>query len=469
MMARHGAITDISGMKRDNKCPIIPDRLLSLVLIGALCLGNLYWTGPTKAQFAVQPMVLSLKSKPGTEIKAEIRLQNLQTDSQQRFTQFDIQTIDLTQAPDGQWLPIGRGYSDSEDPVHPPDQVSCRSWLYPGDGFYETGMTESHDVTINVPEDAQGFYCAALSIKISRSREYQLGVITDYEFIVPIVVEVEGPALEHVIQLKDTGLEHDTATPAPSTLVTLEVENQGRTFSQLTGFAHVYAYRGNQLGPIRHKVTFDEVSIIPGSKLTLKKALLKSLPWGRYRVLADLSVDNRLVAGISREIELIYEPPNPQTALDPPIAALSRIEQSSNSKAGNAVNQYLQPASEPGAPVNQTVHYAISSPEPTVAIMKQQPIKVSQDATAHDPYHTYSGGTPLEFFTNTPVCLRASAVATSRVEGNWTCAMDPGSICGHTDATLYVVATDVRLEKLGGSGTRIPELARITVQVVPQP
>ena len=461
MTARHSAITTTDGMKRDNKVLTKTDRLLFLVLIGALCIENPYYATPAKAQFAVQPMVLSLKSKPGTQIKTEIRLQNLQQNSTQQYLQFEIQPIDLIQSPDGQWLPIGPAYPDSADPVTPPKHASCRAWIYQGIGFYETGATESFDVTINVPAEAQGFFCAAFLITIKNPFE-NTGIITDYEFIVPVMVKVEGPAPDRAVRLKDAGLAQDTAAPAPSTLVTLEVENQGHTFSQLTGFAHVFAYEGDQLGPIKHKITFDEAKIIPGSRLKLKKALPELLPLGRYRVLDDLSVDNRLVAGISRDIELA------DMATNPPKPNQPTVPQSRANKPSSNVSHFLLQISEPDAPVSQTIHYAIKSPEPTVAIMKQKPVRVSQDGSACDPYHTYSGSRPIEFFTNAPVRLQASAVATSLAEGNWTCATDPDSICGHMNATLFVRATDVQLKNLPTGGVKNLEVARITVQVIPR-
>jgi hypothetical protein len=463
----HNSTTNTNGMPEGNTPVIRKTRPIPGLLVIAFYMIDLFCGGQARAQFAVQPMVLSLKSKPGTEVKTEIRLQNLLKTDAQHSTDFEIRIIDLIQSPDGQWLPIGHGYSDSGDSLHPPDQASCRSWLYPGDGFYEPGTTESHDVVISVPEDAQGFYWAAFSIKISRSREYRPPVTTDYEFIVPIMVEVEGPSLDHAVHLTDAGLEQNSATQAPSTLVSLDVENQGPTLSQLTGFAHIHAYEGEQLGPIKHKITFDEASIIPGARLRLRKALPESLPSGRYRVLGDLSVDDRLIAGISRDIELAGRSTNLQTAPDSPMRPQPVVEPSRISNSSDHVSHYLLQVTEPEAPINQTIHYAIKSSGPTVAIMKQKAIKVSQDGSARDPYHTYSGSGMAEFFTNIPVHIRASAVATSPAEGNWTCTTDPGSICGHMNTTLYARATDVRLEKLVGGTTNL-EVARITVMVIPR-
>ena len=161
-------------------------------------MGTLYCATPAKAQFAVQPMVLSLKAKPGIEIKTEIRLQNLQQTGNEPFILFSMQISDLLQSPDGQWLPVRPLSNGSKNPVHPSNLSSCRSWTQLGFNLYQTDTTESHDVTINVPEDAQGLYCAALLVTIENPFE-STGIITDYEFTVPIMVEVEGPGLDHAI------------------------------------------------------------------------------------------------------------------------------------------------------------------------------------------------------------------------------------------------------------------------------
>jgi hypothetical protein len=93
-------------------------------------------------------------------------------------------------------------------------------------------------------------------------------------------------------------------------------------------------------------------------------------------------------------------------------------------------------------------------------------VKVAQDGTSSDPYHTYAGVSKLTITTTSPLHLSVSAEATSAAGGSWSATVDPASFSGTTEIKLGARGTDVSIDRLVG-GAKDVHVAEISVQVMP--
>jgi hypothetical protein len=102
-----------------------------------------------------------------------------------------------------------------------------------------------------------------------------------------------------------------------------------------------------------------------------------------------------------------------------------------------------------------------------IQIVKQDAIKVTQDTTSNDPYHTYAGCATKEVKSNFNATLSATAAATSPAGGSWTPTITPTTVpAGSTQVQFCVKGTGVNIDKLVGGAKDVP-VAQITVKVMP--
>jgi hypothetical protein len=102
-----------------------------------------------------------------------------------------------------------------------------------------------------------------------------------------------------------------------------------------------------------------------------------------------------------------------------------------------------------------------------IELVNQDPIKVDQDSTSNDPYHTYTGCDSRQVKSNFNASLTVSAAATSAAGGSWGATITPSTVnAGTTTVQLCVTGTGVNIDKLVG-GAKAVKVAQITVKVLP--
>jgi hypothetical protein len=186
---------------------------------------------------------------------------------------------------------------DTDNPVDVSKLKSCREWI----SITREKLTVLPVKNLSVPvvirpvAGSRGFYCAGIVCGLD-PREDVAGVAVRYEFVVPVLLTMEGQAVYNKVQLVSAGLESVSQADgtAADTAVTLTVENTGQTYSRLVPMAQVYAPgAGNSWQLVVREVKFDEVSIVPGSRLKLRKPIGRSLPSKNYQVKGVLYVDGK--------------------------------------------------------------------------------------------------------------------------------------------------------------------------------
>jgi len=257
-------------------------------------------------QFLVQPMRIQAPVEPARRFSYEVVLENLSTVTTETIS---LSLMDLTQDPNGIWREIPAG-----DPNGGTSALrSCVSWLSLEKDVVEVtpfGRVPLK-LIIKTPSGRRGYYFAAVLAQSAPRTELVEGMttMTILQYIIPVILEVSGRPMRHKVDLNDVGLEFQsqTATRPAATMVAMDIENIGGTFSRLQGFARVFGEWGGHWRKIM-QVQFPETGIIPGVKLHLRQDVGRALPSGKYKVEGYLYVDAQRSGRVEKELEFKGDP-----------------------------------------------------------------------------------------------------------------------------------------------------------------
>lgn len=271
-------------------------------------------------QFIIQPMKVEMSAHAGRRVTTKVALENL---TRLNSEVVDLCILDMSQDSDGIWQTIEPDAKITEDPngarwvdVGLPDEPmildisklrSCRSWLKLETDTVELDPLQRKEIglQVTVPPGRVGYYCAALVAK-TRFRPGETGVRASVviQFVVPVIIQVEGRVLPHEIKLTGVDMAYRPAqetTPA-ATLVTMGIENTGGTYNRLIGKARIWSEMGGRWRKITD-ADFAETGIIPGVVLNLKEDVGRPLSKGTYKIMGVLYIDGKRSDMIETEIE----------------------------------------------------------------------------------------------------------------------------------------------------------------------
>lgn len=271
--------------------------------------------GPAMAQFTVEPMKVELQVTPGKIFKSVIKIRN--ADPNETHT-IDLKMVELTQSLEGSWAIVDPNDPNTGDVSK---LSSCSSWVRMNNNSVTLSPLQvlPLELTLRVPRGLRGFYTAGILASI-RPRPDTTGVVLNVRFLVPIVVEIEGKTVRPKVESTNVGMQFVQASGsgAATTLVSINIENNGETFSRLKPIVRIWSYAGNHWRIIT-TTEFQETGIIPGAKLDLKANIHKSLPKGKYRIAGITYVDGRPTKRVEKEIEFAGDPKVNQVAADAPL------------------------------------------------------------------------------------------------------------------------------------------------------
>jgi len=102
-----------------------------------------------------------------------------------------------------------------------------------------------------------------------------------------------------------------------------------------------------------------------------------------------------------------------------------------------------------------------------INITDQKPIKVDQDTTSTDPFHTYVGCKKVDVKSNFNAQLIIEVSSASAAGGSWSGTANPNPIGpGTTNVEFCVKGTGVKIENLTGGSTNV-KVATMSVKVLP--
>ena len=270
--------------------------------------------GPAFGQykFMVKPMVMELTARPGQTIRKNLELRNSAIEPRI----IDLQLVDLSQWDNGKWRLI-----DPNSDIDISKLSSCREWIeLKSNAVRVPGLTMVPvTLTIKVPPQTQGFYCAGLIATI-RPKTDTVGAAMVLRFLVPVLIEVQSRAVRHNVNLSDIGMEfipQKEEKPA-TTFVSMKVTNDGKTYSKIAGSVMLKNFSDGHWRTITES-ELKEISIIPGVTLNLKSDIVRSLPSGKYKLTGNLYVDGRRTKPLEKEIDFVGDPTIKTIAADAPL------------------------------------------------------------------------------------------------------------------------------------------------------
>ena len=273
----------------------------------SVCFLGFLFVSCVQAQFIVTPMQVELELKPGRQEKRVLALQNMDKFESHLVR---LEAVELYQSKQGNWLSLDPNeLSSAADELNLATHASCREWITLNQSSIEVPAYDKVYVpfTVRPTGNVRGFYCAGIRVRLL-PREGVNGVVVRYDFVVPILVTMEGPTLRSAVELADAGLSYIESTndhPA-TTIVTLNIKNSGATYSQLDPKATIWqVLDSGNTRLIKRDVAITKRAIIPGGDLTLAADLGARLPSGRYKIVGELNVDSRRVPGIERVVDFV--------------------------------------------------------------------------------------------------------------------------------------------------------------------
>ena len=274
--------------------------------------------GPAFGQFLVQPMKMDLAVRPGRIFKTPLDLQSLDPNEAHSI---DLSVVELTQYEDGEWRILEDPNTDDFDTSA---LSSCKEWIRfrPASVDLPPMRAQSVDVFLRVPPGIRGFYTAGILATLRpRSDATDINVIL--RFLVPVLTEVQGRPMRHNIELEEIGMELVEAVgdKLPTTTISMDISNNGGTYSNLKAFAKVRGFWDGHWREVTD-AEFRGVSIIPGAKFKLKHNIGRSLPSGNYRLSGVLYVDGRRAKRIDRELNFVGDTSITKVATDAPLDVL---------------------------------------------------------------------------------------------------------------------------------------------------
>jgi hypothetical protein len=297
-------------------------RLPGLVWTVAIGVALLISAGPALGQISVEPMKLEIQVTPGKIVSSVINFRSVDPNAQH---QLELSLVEVTQSEDGQWRiiePNAINDPNSESFGFDLSRLSsCKDWIRLSTNTLNVMPLQGvpMEVTLRVPRGLRGFYTAGI-VAAMRGPTPLPGLRLSMEFLIPIIIEIEGRAARPRIEATDVGMEFIAAGgggPA-RTVVSMRIDNNGNTFSRIVPIVRLWSLSGGYWRVITTR-EFGEHGIIPGAKLNLKANLNKSLPAGRYRIAGELYVDGRRTRRVQKELDFAGDPRITQVTADKPL------------------------------------------------------------------------------------------------------------------------------------------------------
>ncbi len=272
----------------------------------AVVLGWALWalSGAAYAQgFMVKPMRLDVTAPPGRTVDLQVGVRNTTSTA----TTVLISTMELGQSDQGAWIPVDL----SKGEVDPARLRSCLTWLTLGDNSLDIPPMDSRNVSLRlkVPFGVHGSYAASLNVRTKAPKPQPNKVAVVVQFVIPVIVNVQGPPAKENLVLAGIGMEYVEATdknPA-TTQVYLQARNDGETYARLGGkIGLMYQARGRWR--LISNIPVRESGTIPGFAIKLIGDTKRRLPSGQYRLSGILTVNGRQRARIEKDVEFQGDP-----------------------------------------------------------------------------------------------------------------------------------------------------------------
>ena len=277
--------------------------------------------GSVFGQFTVQPMKVELPVRPAKLVKSSIELRNLDVNEVHIV---DLTIVDLSQWEDGSWRIVEPNVDEPESAFDTSTLSSCSKWisLSPQNVSLSPLAAVPVELTVRVPSGVRGVWTAGIIAAIQPRPGAEVAVVL--RFLIPVIVEIQARTPRHEVEMTGVGLEfvEQRGENPATTLVSMNIENNGGTYSRLKPLARVWSLAASGNWRLITTTEFKDASIIPGSKLKLKNDILRALPSGKYKVAGALYVDGKRGKTVEETMDFVGDPRVKKVVADAPLDLL---------------------------------------------------------------------------------------------------------------------------------------------------
>lgn len=263
-----------------------------------------------KQNLYVKPMIIEINPYPGMTVETSLEIFN--ASNQTRFVKFDLH--ELTQGRNAFWQILGEAGLTAKDV----NVLSCYDWVSLSDPNVIVGPARRTKIKVRlkVPPTAKGFYLAGLTATLSPTQAPG-GVGIVVRFLVPILVDIRARAQRQKLTLTDVGMKFrpESSRMPASTLVTMTIANEGKTYSSVEGSVMVKKRVGENWRRIT-EVEFDKRKVIPSVEVQLETDIERRLPSGEYKLFGQFNIEGRRAKPLEKIIEFEGDPTISDTATD---------------------------------------------------------------------------------------------------------------------------------------------------------
>jgi len=253
--------------------------------------------------FHVQPSRISFEIAPGKTAATMVHIRNLQQGEEGSLV---IELLDVKQGDNGKISLI----ADAEDGTFSAGARSCRSWIRIEEKDFRIppGSAKELEILFDIPPMATGDYFGLIGIR-SVPKDDQKMVSLAVRLVVVVEISVTGRTPARRVELTGVNIGSLASTddlPARD-IVTVSVINSGEVASRLAGTVTVFELLGDKTRRVA-SIPVSSTRAIPGSSFNLVLEAPRRLPTGRYRVIAEIRVDEQRLPTFSRDIDFIGDP-----------------------------------------------------------------------------------------------------------------------------------------------------------------
>lgn len=252
----------------------------------------------------VKPVLLEVQPRPGERVTVPVEVRST---SPSAFQDVEVRLWPLYQGDDGRFSVVDM--EATPDPPPPPGNL-CLPWTsVDAEGFrIPPGEVRTVRVTLSVPSNASGFYSGALIVQTKP--EARPGVITiRLRFLVPILVQIQGRAVTRRVEVRSVNMTPVPEAPdAPAgTELAVALANTGESLASVKGSVRVFAMMNDRWRRVAD-VSLPERRLLPGGKAEVRARSEHRFPPGKYRLVADVTLDGARLPQLSRELEYVGDP-----------------------------------------------------------------------------------------------------------------------------------------------------------------
>ena len=250
--------------------------------------------------FMVKPMRIDVQAGAGDTVKVPLEVRNALAEAQT----VGAHRKQLWQSTDGSWSAV-----DEEQAAELTQMRSCLEWLSFDSDRMELNpyASKEFELTLNVPRGARGTYGAALLVR-SEPPEGAKGIVVVIQFLVPVIVQVQGPSPRERVEFADLELiQTDEEGSARNASLIAKLNNDGETLVRVGGELRLLNEQGGAWRPVA-TVPLRTRAVLPGVHLEMDGTVGRRLPSGKYRLEGRLTANGRRLGTVTRELEFEGDP-----------------------------------------------------------------------------------------------------------------------------------------------------------------